>query len=78
MRPATHLNAQDELINRLINECNPECGQVYKVDNGGKLVEKLSKSRKIVQKSEKYQRSKEFAKIIGSKEYLPKYQSSVY
>ena len=44
---------------------------------GGKFVKKLSKSRKIVKKSKKPQRSEKFAKVIGLEERLPKYQSSV-
>ena len=47
------------------------------VDGGGKLVEKSSKSWKIVKKSKKPQKSEKFAKIIDSKGRLPKYRSSV-
>ena len=44
---------------------------------GGKLIEKLSKSRKIVKKFKKPQKSEKFVKAIGSEEHLPKYRSSV-
>ena len=47
------------------------------VDGSGKLVKKLSESRKIVKKSKKPQRSEKFAKAIGSEERLPKHRSSV-
>ena len=48
------------------------------VDGGGrKLVEKLSKSQKIVKKPKKPQRSEKFAKANGSEERLPKHRSSV-
>ena len=47
------------------------------VDGGGKLVEKSSKSRKIVKKPKKPQRSEKIAKAIGSEERLPKHRSSV-
>ena len=43
------------------------------VDGGGKLVKKSLKSRKIVKKSKKPQRSEKFAKTIGSEEHLPKH-----
>ena len=44
------------------------------VDGGvGKSTEKSSKSRRIVKKLEKPQRSKKFAKAIGSEERLPKH-----
>ena len=44
------------------------------VDSGiGNSVKKLSKSRKIVKKSKKSQRSEKFAKAIGSEECLPKH-----
>ena len=43
----------------------------------GKLVKKLSKSRRIVKKSKRPQRSEKFAKAIGSEERLPKHRSSV-
>ena len=42
-----------------------------------KSVEELSKSRKIVKKSKKSQRSEKFAKAIGSEKRLPKHWSSV-
>ena len=47
------------------------------VDAGGKSVKKLSKSRRIVKKSKKPQRSEKFAKAIGSEEHLPKHWSSI-
>ena len=47
------------------------------VDGGGKSVKKSSKSRRIVKKSKKPQRSEKFAKAIGSEERLPKHRSSV-
>ena len=43
----------------------------------GKSVKKSSKSRRIVKKSKKPQRSEKFAKAIGLEERLPKHQSSV-
>ena len=46
-------------------------------DAVGKSIKKLSKSRRIVKKSKKPQRSEKFAKTIGSKERLLKHQSSV-
>ena len=51
---------------------------VIEVDGGGgKSVEKSSKSRRIVKKVQKFQKSKKFAKAIGLEERLPKHQSSV-
>ena len=51
---------------------------VIEVDSGGgKSVKKSSKSRRVVKKVQKLQRSEEFAKIIGSKELLSKHRSSV-
>ena len=48
------------------------------VDNGGgKLVQKLWISRKIIKKPKKPQRSKKIAKTIGLEERLIKYWSSV-
>ena len=47
------------------------------VDGSGKLVEKLSESRKIVKKSKKPQRSEKFAKTIGLEERLPKHRFSI-
>ena len=44
---------------------------------GDKSDEKSSKGRKIDKKSEKPQRSEEFAKVIDSEERLSKHQSSV-
>ena len=43
----------------------------------GKLVKKLSKSRRIVRKPKKPQRSKKIVKVTGSEKRLPKYLSSV-
>ena len=43
---------------------------------GGKLVEKSSKSRRIV-KSRKTSKAWKVAKVIGSEEYLPKHRASV-
>ena len=48
-----------------------------KADDGGvKLVEKLSKSQRIVKKSKKPQNSEKFVEVISLKKYLPKDQSS--
>ena len=48
-----------------------------KVDSSGKLVKKLSKSRTIVKKSKKPQRSEKFVKAIGLEDRLLKHRSSV-
>ena len=77
-----HLEAQDEHINDLSTSAARVMVRYEKVDEGrsaaiGKSVNKSSKSRKIVKKSKKPQRSEKFAKTISSEECLPKYQSSV-
>ena len=80
---ATHLDAQDELINKTHQLARPRLwlsmmGLMVEVsDAGGKSIKKSSKSRRIVKKSKKPQRSEKFAKAIGSEERLPKHRSSV-
>ena len=44
---------------------------------GGQLVEKSSKSRRIVERSEKPQRPEKVMQATGSEERSPKYRSSV-
>ena len=44
---------------------------------GGKSVKNSSKSRRIVKKPRKPQRSEKFAKAIGSEERLPRHRSTV-
>ena len=76
-----HLEAQDERINDSSTSAAQIVVEFDGVDAGGgavgKSVKKSSKSRKIVKKSKKPQRSEKFAKVIGLEERLPKYQSSV-
>ena len=48
-----------------------------KSDASGKLVEKLSKSPKIIKKSKKPQKLKKVMQATGLEERLPKHQSSV-
>ena len=49
-----------------------------KVDGGdGKSVQKSSKGRRIVKKSEKTSKAWKVAKVIGLEERLPKHRSSV-
>ena len=72
-----HLEAQDERINDSSTSAAQIVVEFDGVDAGGgavgKSVKKSSKSRRIVKKSKKPQRSEKFAKAIGSEERLPKH-----
>ena len=77
-----HLRAEDERINNSSTSATRVLVKYEEVDGGrsdvvGKLVKKLSKSRKIVKNSKKPQRSEKFVKAIGLEECLLKHQSSV-
>ena len=53
-------------------------GLIIEVNDAvGKSVKKSSKSRRIIKKVQKLQRSKKFAKAIDSEKQLPKHRSSI-
>ena len=73
-----YLEAQDKRINDSSTSAARVMVKYKEVDGGrsgavGKSVKKLSKSRRIVKKSRKPQRSKKFVKVIGSEERLSKH-----
>ena len=82
IRLSLHLDAQDERINDSSTSAARVMVKYEEVDGGrsgavGKSVKKSSKSRRIVKKSKRPQRSEKFAKAIGLEERLPKHRSSV-
>ena len=81
---ATHLNAQDELINKTHELAWSklwlsmiELMVVVVVVSRSKSRQKVVKKAKNRQRVQKLQRSEKFAKAIGSEERLPKHRSSV-
>ena len=84
---ATHLDAQDELINKTHQLARPRLclsmmGLMVEVvllksrsKSRQKVVKKSSKKSENRQRAQKASRSKKFAKDIGSEECLPKHRS---
>lgn len=70
---AIHFDAKDSLFIDLSTSATQSAVKYNKIDEGDKLVKKLSKSWKIVKKFKKPQKSEKSAKTIGSEECLLKH-----